>query len=263
MGSGRDGGRSPLMTIRLSIVIPVYNEGEGITAVLRDLQLKVQSQPFEVLVVYDFDEDTTVPVVRRLSAHFPELRLVRNRRGRGVANALKTGFSTATGRHVLVMMGDASDEAAAIDDMVARAELGADVVAASRYMPGGRQLGGPFVKRILSQLAGRSLYWLGALPIHDPTSNYKLYSRRLLNAVEIESTGGFEVALELTVKACRMGCRVAEIPTTWHDRTAGTSRFQLRKWLPRYLRWYAVALNPVGRHRAPVIDAQERPEKAA
>jgi dolichol-phosphate mannosyltransferase len=69
-----------------------------------------------------------------------------------------------------------------------------------------------------------------------------MYSRRLLQQVTIESTGGFELGLELTVKAYALGMPVAEVPTTWRDRTAGQSRFKLWKWLPRYLRWYRVGI---------------------
>ena len=80
---------------------------------------------------------------------------------------------------------------------------------------------------------------------HDPTNNFKLYTRRFLDAVTIESSAGFELALELTVKATLDGRTVAEVPTTWRDRTAGQSNFKLRKWLPQYLRWYRQAF--VGR----------------
>jgi hypothetical protein len=76
---------------------------------------------------------------------------------------------------------------------------------------------------------------------HDSTNNFKLYSRRFLDSVTIDSKAGFELALELTVKAHLAGRRIAEVPTTWRDRTAGTSNFKLRKWLPHYLRWYAMA----------------------
>src|SRR5205814_8906793 len=108
----------------------------------------------------------------------------------------------------------------------------------SRYMRGGRQLGGPLLKRTMSRAAGLSLHWLGGLPVHDATSNFRLYSRRLLDKVTIESTGGFELGIELTVKAYLLGMTVAEVPTTWRDRTAGQSRFRLWDWLPRYLHWY-------------------------
>ena len=66
-------------------------------------------------------------------------------------------------------------------------------------------------------------------------------SAREGNATNIESTAGFELALELTVKATLQRRRVAEVPTTWRDRTAGQSNFKLRKWLPHYLHWYRVA----------------------
>ena len=72
--------------------------------------------------------------------------------------------------------------------MVALADDGADVVAASRYMKGGRQVGGPRLKRLISRFAGLSLHWFAGVPTHDPTNNFKLYSRRFLDAVTIEST---------------------------------------------------------------------------
>lgn len=194
--------------------------------------------PLEILVVYDFDEDTTVPVVRALQAEIPAARLHKNEIGRGVVNALRSGLAAARAPHVLVTMADLSDDPHDIDAMYALASQGADVVAGSRYMRGGHQVGGPLVKRTLSRMAGLSLHYLGGVPTHDPTNNFKIYSRRLLDGVQVESEAGFEVAIELTVKAYLLGLRIAEVPTTWRDRTAGQSRFQTRKWIPHYLRWY-------------------------
>jgi dolichol-phosphate mannosyltransferase len=222
----------------LSVVVPVYNEGENVVPTLRGLVEQTRTRPLEVLVVHDFDEDTTVPVVKRLQSELPELHLHRNNLGRGVVNALKSGLAAARAPYVLVTMGDGSDDPGDIDAMYVLAQDGADVVAGSRYMKGGHQVGGPLLKRTMSRVAGLSLHWLGGLPIHDATSNYRLYSKRLLQRVTIESTGGFELGLELTVKAYVLGMRVAEVPTTWSDRTAGESRFRLWKWLPRYLHWY-------------------------
>jgi len=226
----------------LTVLVPVYNEGENVVPTLRGVIERTHTRPLEVLVVYDFDADTTVPVVERLQAELPELRLHRNDVGRGVVNALKSGLAAAAAPFVLVTMGDASDDPGDIDAMYVLAHGGADVVAGSRYVKGGQQVGGPLLKRTMSRIAGLSLHWLGGLPIHDATSNYRLYSKRLLQRVTIESTGGFELGLELTVKAYALGMRVAEVPTTWRDRTAGQSRFQLWKWLPRYLRWYWVGI---------------------
>jgi dolichol-phosphate mannosyltransferase len=242
VGSGRDRGGTHLNADEggpaLSVVVPVYNEGENVVPTLRAIMERSRTRPLEVLVVHDFDEDTTVPVVERLRAEIPELRLHRNTIGRGVLNAIKSGFSAARAPYVLVTMGDGSDDAGDIDAMYELARGGADVVAGSRYMRGGRQLGGPLMKRTMSRAAGLSLHVLAGIPVHDATSNFRMYSKRLLQRVTIESDGGFELGIELTVKAHLMGMRVAEVPTTWRDRTAGQSRFQLWRWLPRYLRWY-------------------------
>lgn len=228
----------------LAIVLPVYNEGETVEPVLRALSAGVRT-PHELVVVYDFDGDTTVPVIARLAAEIPGLRGLRNDLGRGVLNAMKAGIAGTTAPYVLISMADGSDEPHVVDPMVALARDGADVVSASRYMRGGHQVGGPFFKRLMSRTAGLTLHWFAGVPTHDPTNNFKLYSRRFLDATTIESEAGFELALELTVKATLQGRRVAEVPTTWRDRTAGQSNFKLRKWLPHYLHWYRVAF--VGR----------------
>jgi dolichol-phosphate mannosyltransferase len=224
----------------LSIVLPVYNEGEAVEPVLRALSSGVRTR-HELVVVYDFDGDTTVPVIARLAPVIPGLRGLRNDLGRGVLNAMKAGIAGTTAPYVLISMADGSDEPHVVDPMVALARGGADVVAASRYVRGGRQIGGPPIKRLMSRVAGLTLHWFAGVPTHDPTNNFKLYSRRFLESTTIESTAGFELALELTVKATVAGRQVAEVPTTWRDRTAGQSNFKLRKWLPHYLHWYARA----------------------
>jgi glycosyltransferase involved in cell wall biosynthesis len=228
----------------LSIVMPVFREGEAIVPIVRALDHDVRSS-HEIVVVYDFDEDPTVPVIERLAAEFPSVRGLRNDRGRGVLNAMKAGIAASRSPYVLITMSDGSDEPAIVDSMVALARDGADVVAASRYMRGGGQIGGPPIKRLMSRSAGLTLHWFAGVPTHDPTNNFKLYARRFLDAVTIESDAGFELALELTVKATLDGRSVAEVPTTWRDRTAGKSNFKLRKWLPHYLHWYRQAF--VGR----------------
>ncbi len=224
----------------LSVVMPVFKEGEAVEPVIRSLTAAITA-PHEILVVYDFDEDPTVPVIARLAAELPTVRGQRNDLGRGVLNAMKAGIAASSGPYVLITMSDGSDEPHVVDPMVALARDGADVVSASRYMRGGHQVGGPRLKRLMSRVAGLSLHWFAGVPTHDPTNNFKLYARRFLDATTIESTAGFELALELTVKATLQGRRVAEVPTTWRDRTAGQSNFKLRKWLPHYLHWYRIA----------------------
>jgi len=231
----------------LSIVVPAYNEGSAIVACLDQIVASVAT-PFEILVVYDTEEDTTAPFVADYAHADPRVRPTLNTYGRGPAQAIRFGLDHAQAPIAVVTMADGSDEAGLIDAMAQLVAEGAVVVAASRYMPGGRQIGGPPVKRTLSRLAGVSLYWFGRVGTHDATSAFKAYSTAFVREARIESDRGFEIGLELVGKAKHMGRRVAEVPTTWRDRTAGASNFRVAAWLPTYLRWYWRALRP-GRGR--------------
>jgi dolichol-phosphate mannosyltransferase len=227
----------------LKLIVPVYNEAENFPALLAEVERHIPL-PFVMNVVYDFDEDTTVPVAWRFAEDRPWLKLVKNRHGRGVVAAIRTGFEEVGRGPALVIMADLSDDLRVVPRMLELYRRGYRIVCPSRYMRGGRQLGGPRVKRLLSRTAGVSLRWMAGFPTHDATNNFRLYDAALVNELGIESTGGFELALELTAKAFRRGERIAEVPSTWRDRTAGTSRFRLMKWLPKYLYWYAYALLP-------------------
>ena len=228
---------------RYSVVVPVYNEAEVIGAYCRRARAELPPG-YELLICYDFEGDTTLPALAVLPAdQKPEhVRLVLNTLGRGVRYAIDAGMRAATAPVVVVMMADVSDDFGKVEEMVRRVEAGADVVCASRYMPGGRQIGGPRFKKFLSRTAGVTLHWLAGLPTHDPTNSFKAYAKRFLERTPIESTAGFSLGIELTVKAHLAGGRVEEVPATWTDRTAGQSRFRLWKWLPHYLHWYLLAM---------------------
>lgn len=226
----------------VDFIMPVFNEGANIARALRELDDRVPL-PKRILIVYDFDEDDTLPVVRALAPRLPGVELVRNTLGRGVVHAIRAGIVAASAEVVIVTMADLSDDVAVVPQMVALIQdEGYDIVCASRYMRGGRQLGGPWLKGLLSRLAGLSLYWLAGLPTHDATNAFRAYRRSVLAEFPIESRGGFAYSLEVTAKAYAAGRRITEVPATWRDRSAGQSRFQLRAWLPHYLRWYLYAL---------------------
>jgi len=225
--------------VDLALVVPVYNEAENFPRFYRSIVEHVRT-PWRLLVVYDREEDTTLPVAREIAAKDARVELMLNT-SKGVLGALKTGLSRPERGWVVVTMADGSDDHSQIDRMVELARGGAELVAPSRYMRGGALRGAPLVKGTLSRVACLSLRYLGGVPSSDATNNYKLYAVDFLRSVTIESTGGFEVALELTVKAYLQGRRIAEMPTVWTERTAGASNFKLGKWLPRYLRWYLLA----------------------
>ena len=227
----------------LHIITPVYNEGDNFPELYRQLKNKVKT-PFKLIVVYDFDEDDTVPVAKKYQKKDKNLVLRKNTLGKGPLNALLTGFNYVKRGPVVVMMADLSDDTDLIDKMYKKYLDGATVVCPSRYMKGGKQIGGPWFKRMLSRISGISLYWVRRVPTHDITNSFRLYDKNFINSIEIESTGGFDVTMEITVKAFRQRKKIVEMPTIWRDRTAGEAKFQLWKWLPSYLRWYFYALKP-------------------
>lgn len=227
--------------MKLSVVMPVYNEGKIIGETIKKIE-KAVATPHELLIIYDMDQDTTVPIVKKIQPKYPNIKLVKNSYGGGGAlNALKTGLKKAQGEAVCVMMADLTDDPKVVNQMMKKFEEGYDVIAASRYMKGGHQIGGPIIKQILSRIAGLSLHYLVGLPTHDATNSFRLYSRKFLSTVKIESDGGFELAIELTVKAHFTGYRVTEVPTIWRY-LAKESRFYLKKWLLRYFKWYLWAV---------------------
>lgn len=226
-----------MSTARVSIVIPVYNEGDGVAAVLQRIKESV-TLPFEVLVVHDTPEDTTVPTVNDFSARDPRVRAILNTFGRGPANAIRFGMHVASAPVVVVTMADGCDDTTQIDELTRLVERGVVVACASRYARGGQQVGGPFLKGFISRAAGLTLHVFARVGTRDATNSFKAYSRRFLEDVGVESDQGFEIGIELVAKARRRRLPVAEIPTIWLDRTFGVSNFKLWAWLPRYTRWY-------------------------
>ncbi|WP_295658373.1 glycosyltransferase family 2 protein [uncultured Nocardioides sp.] len=228
---------------RVSVVIPAYEEGEHVVPVL-DRVLEAVDMPCEVLVVVDFEEDSTVPVLRAYAAREPRLVPLVSSYGRGPANAIRYGIDHARSPVTVVTMADGSDDPRQIDALTRLVERGVVVAAASRYSPGGQQVGGPLVKGLLSHGAGASLGWLARVGTRDATNSFKAYSTAFVREVGIDSRSGFEIGLELTAKARRLRRPVAELSTIWLDRTLGDSSFDLRAWIPKYLRWYRFAFGP-------------------
>jgi dolichol-phosphate mannosyltransferase len=230
------------MTIapRVSVVIPVYNEGEAIVRCMERI-LREVLLPSEILLVHDTPDDTTVPYAEQIARTDARVRPVLNTYGRGPANAIRFGIDSARAPVTVVTMADGCDDPRQIDDLARLVDRGVVVAAASRYMPGGQQVGGPRLKRMMSRWAGRTLYTFTRIGTRDATNSFKAYDTQFVRDVGIESRTGFEIGLELTAKAGRLRMPVAEIPTIWLDRQLGESHFDLGRFLPSYLRWYRFA----------------------
>lgn len=231
------------MTPRVSVVVTAYNEGDEIVTCL-DRVLEAVELPCEVLVVYDSPDDTTAPFVEEYARRDPRVQPTLNTDGPGPAKAIRFGIDRATAPVVVVTMADGCDDPKQIDQLARLVERGVTIAAASRYMRGGQQIGGPAFKSALSRFAGKSLHWFARVGTRDATNSFKAYRRSFVEDVGIDSESGFEVGLELVAKAHRLGLPIAEVPTIWLDRSfasQGVSNFKLVEWLPRYLQWYRFA----------------------
>jgi dolichol-phosphate mannosyltransferase len=231
------------VTPRLSVVVTAHNEGTAIIPHLNRILEAVQV-PTEVLVVYDTVDDTTAPVVEEYAKKDVRVVPTLNTYGKGPARAIKYGIDHAAADVVVVTMADGCDDPSQIEELARLVERGVVVAAASRYMSGGQQVGGPRLKSSLSRLAGVSLWLFCAVGTRDATNSYKAYSKKFVQTVGIDSDAGFEVGIELIAKARRLRLPVAEIPTIWLDRADGQSSFRLKAWLPRYVQWYVFAFGP-------------------
>lgn len=225
----------------LDIVIPVYNEGDNILDVLEALCQSVK-RPFRVLICYDHETDSTLPVVRNYRGRTFNILTLKNQR-EGPHGAVVTGFQASTAPAVVVMPADDTYNAGLLDQMVEELERGCDIVAPSRFMKGGSMVGCPWFKACLVRTAAFILHHVACLPTHDPSNGFRVFSRRLLEIIPIESSEGFTYSIELLVKCHRLGWKICEVPARWYGRKKGVSRFKVLKWLPAYGRWcfYAFA----------------------
>jgi glycosyltransferase involved in cell wall biosynthesis len=250
------------MDHRLDIVIPVYNEGPNILATLGGLAWQVKT-PARVLICYDFDDDNTLPAVRVHNDTYAglDVTFIRNP-GRGAHAAVMAGFAASTAPIVVVYPADDHFNAGILDSMVALIHDGCDIVCASRFLSGGTMQGCPWLKAVLVRTAAFTLHYFAALPTRDPTSGFRMFSRRVIEQIEIESREGFCYSIELLVKAHRLGWRVGEVPARWFERQHGASRFRVLKWLPAYLRWFGYAFATTYLRRPPkTVVMQSKPAR--
>lgn len=226
----------------ISVVMPVKDEKDNITWTINNIVKYVKPQ-YEIIVVYDSDKDSTIPVVKKLITKYPNVRLIKNDYGPGVVKATLKGFDEARGNILIMMAADRTDDPKTINIMYQKIIDGYDIVCPTRYSKGGKVVGKITIKSILSRLSGISTPYILGIPTSDLTYSYKMFKKEILKKIKIESKGGFEFAEELLIKAYFSGYKITEVPTLWVDRTYGKSKFKVAAWLPRYLYWYLWGLS--------------------
>lgn len=227
------------MNPKLSILLPVRNEGMNLKVMLKILRA-VMEVPHEVLVVHDDPRDTSIAVVQQAQREYPNVRLIHNSRGRGVINALKEGVAKARGEFVLIFAADEVGPVLAIEEMLQLANEGCDFISCTRYAHGGRRLGGSFIGGVLSRTANYLFHNFTGAVLTDSTTGIKLIRRTLFESLHLESSPvGWVVAFELAIKAQIAGIRLGEVPIVSIDRLyGGKSTFRLGPWVIEYLKWF-------------------------
>ena len=224
----------------LEIVIPVYNEGENVLKLLKIFSNFIKTN-FKVLICYDLKDDDIFKFEDEFKRFNFDIKLIKNPSS-GPLAAIKQGFLKGNSDAVIVYPADDFLNYKILDKMYNKYLEGNDIVVASRFIKGGSMKNCPLIKSILVKTASFTLYFLSSIPVRDASNGFRLFSRKLLNEVEIESKIGFAYSLELLVKCHRLKKKIAEIPALWEERSEGKSRFKLFKWIPQYLKWYLYGL---------------------
>ena len=247
----RDHDEPPLV----SIIIPVRNEGPNLRISLRVLAALVEV-PYEVLLVYDFPEDNSVPVVDELKKDYPQFKLVLNVKGIGVSNALLTGIDNAKSNYIAIMLADDTGPMTSLGDMIALMEDGCEFVSSTRYAHGGYRLGGSRLGYILSITANKLFHWLAGCVLTDATTGIKMFRRDIFKDFPFEARPvGWAVVFEMAMKAQTMGLTLGEVPIISIDRLyGGKSTFKLFPWVLEYSRWFIWGLLNLRKNR----DSQDR-----
>lgn len=224
---------------KLSILMPVLNEGINLKMMLRILKATIEV-PHEVLIVYDSLDDDSIPVVKAMRKDYPHLRGIHNELGRGVANAIKAGVDSAVGEYILVIAADDIGPVIAVDDMLSLMDQGCDLVSATRYAYGGRIMGGFFISRFLSIIANKLFYVVSGAALTDSTVGIKMFKCSIFDKIRLEAKPvGWAVAFELAIKAQLADLKLGEVPITSINRFyGGESSFKLGPWVIEYSKWF-------------------------
>lgn len=213
------------------VVIPTYNERENLSTLVP--KVLALGDAYRVLVVDDNSPDGTGNVADTLAQiGAGRVSVIHRGRKEGIGPAYVAGFGVALaeGADLIVEMdADHSHDPAALPGMVAASRT-ADLVLGSRYVPGGRTVGWPLHRRVISRLGGIYARLVLGVPIADLTGGYKVFTRAALERLDLEGlrSDGYCFQIETTYRLLKQGGRVVEVPITFTDRVAGASKLSRR-----------------------------------
>ena len=228
--------------MKLSLAIPCYNESDGIDQLRAQLDAARPGldryAPWELVLVDDGSTDDTYARMTTAFADWPNLRIARHEKNRGLGAALRTGFATATGEVIVFTDSDGTYPFTTIPDLLALLGPDVDIVTSSAYHPAGGVDGVPPYRLVLSKGASFLYRVLVSWRIHTWTAMYRAYRREVTQTVPTTSDG-YLVMAELLVNAVRAGYRVVEFPTVLHVRRFGQSKARIARIIGDHLRFQA------------------------
>jgi dolichol-phosphate mannosyltransferase len=212
----------------LSIVLPTYNESQNIVRMLNSIaETLPEDTAAEIIVVDDNSPDGTADIASRHAKNFfsnkkLNVEVIRRQSKLGLSSAILAGVQSANGDIILAMDGDFSHPPQIIPHIIeALLKSNYDIVIASRYVKGGSVIGWSFKRRLMSRGATKiAQYGLG-IEVKDPVSGFFAFRRHIIEGLKFDALG-YKMLLELLVKA--KGARVKEVPYTFTNRRAGTSK---------------------------------------
>ena len=219
----------------LTLIIPFKNENVYVQTVLRTVYgyLTKRNIDFEVIAVDD-SNDGTWEILQSLKKKYDDFTPVQGWKPPGYGKALRKGFQLAKGRIVIPFNGDLCDSLDDVTQYVKIINEGYDMAFGSRYIKGGGAKGYPKLKKIISLLGNYAILFLFRVKCNDITQSFKAYKRTVLQAVRPKSNG-YEISMEIALKAIRKGFTYKTIPVTWVGRKSGASKMKLWKSLPVYI----------------------------
>ena len=223
------------------ILIPVFNENETIIKTLKNI-ISVVKYNYNIFICYDYEEDPTLKIIKENFDNNSKIIFIKNSY-RGFNNALISGFKRSRAKAVLFYMADDHINHNTINLCYEKFKEGNQVICPSRFVKGGKMIGNPILKSILTRLASFFLFYFTSFPIKDSTNSFRLFPRNLLDKIKIESDKGFTLSLELTAKAHRLKYKIIEIPVVWIEREKGKSRFKLFSFITPYTKWLFYIIN--------------------
>lgn len=223
--------------MKLSIVIPAYNEEESITETIDQIEEAFSKVAIdhEIFIVNDNSKDGTLKVLETLAQKYPSLKYETNLGPNGFGYAVRYGLERYSGDCVAVMMADLSDSPYdLIRYYTTMVEGNYDCVFGSRFIKGGKVIDYPWVKKIINRIANFIIRTVMRIKYNDTTNAFKLYKREVINGVKPILSPHFNLTIELPLKAIIRGYTYTVVPNSWTNRKYGESKLKIKEMGSRY-----------------------------